>query len=361
MEKITIKMFNPVDADKELLTAVAALHSATDKEIRPDYEPPPIVEYISRWQNQSKFRASLYWIAQNSASEVVGCSTLRFKLVSENPTSARIDVVVSKHWRRCSIGTALLIPLMQAARIHGRNIFTATAKEGTSGSLFLDRFGGPRKAQKIESHLRVTAELRQKVLQILKVHHTLNQRYSIVWWQDKCPDYLLDSLARAKMWMNAAPLGECRKETWHISREWVQEEETNRLGGGISWWTIAAIEKISGRVVAFSDVHFSKYRNSMAMQEDTAVDCEHWRKGLASWLKASLLMKLYAELNNIRLIVTRNASDNRAILKINERLGFLPKYWLGKWELELDRVENMLGPRATMAEKNLLSRFQFIF
>jgi RimJ/RimL family protein N-acetyltransferase len=354
MERIAIKFFDPLQADKQLLLAVASLHSGIEKEIRPDYEPPPIPEYIARWQNQSKFRASSYWIAQNSAAEVVGCSSLRFKLVSENPTSARIDVIVSEHWRRRSIGTALLIPLMQAARKHGRNIFTATAKEGTGGSLFLDKFGGPQKAQKIESHLRVTAELQQKVLQILKAHQSLHQQYSVAWWQDKCPDHLINSLAIGKMWMNAAPLGDCRKETWLISPEWIYEEEKNRLASGISWWTIAAVEKITGRVVAFSDIHFSNYRNSVAMQEDTAVDFGYWRKGLASWLKASLLIKLYIELNNILLIITRNASDNQAILKINERLGFLPKYRLGKWELELDRIANILDPLAAMAKKNLL-------
>jgi GNAT superfamily N-acetyltransferase len=354
MEEISIKRFDPFQADEQLLRGVAALHSDIEKEIRPDYEPPSVAEYLARWRNQSKFRATMYWIAQNSAADVVGCSSLSMKLVSENPTSARIDAIVSRHWRRRSIGTVLLMPLVQAASMHGRTRFTGTAKEGTSGSFFLDKFGGPRKAQRIESHLCVTAELQQKLLEILKVHQVLNAEHSLVWWQDTCPEYLTQAYARGKMWMNGAPRGDCRQETWHISPEWIYEEEIKRLKSGISWWTMAAVEKMTGRVVAFSDIHFSKYRNSIAMQDDTAVDSERRSKGLASWLKASLLIKLHTELKNIRLVITRNASDNHAILKINKRLGFLPKYWLGKWELELDEIVNALDPHATMAGENLL-------
>jgi GNAT superfamily N-acetyltransferase len=356
MEQIRIEAFDPMQADERLLQQLSALYSEVEREIRPDIPPPLAKEYTARLQNHSKYRTALWWIALNQRSEIVGCSSLTFKRVPENPTVARIDVLVSQFYRRRRIGTALLVPLAKAAHVFGRKDFTCTAKEGSSGACFLKSIGAHNKGQSTESHLELKNLDEQRFLDMLDKFAYLREEYNFLWWENTCPEHWITDLAYAKMWLNTIPRGIRRAEIWSISSEWIREEERVRLNSGITWWTMVAIEKKTAKVVGFTDVTFSLSRPSIAMQQDTAVDLEHRGRGLASYLKANLILKLRKELPDICVLTTTNGSNNTGILQINQRLGFVSAYRFGKWEMDLDQLMIVLNHHTLLDNSSILQQ-----
>ena len=64
--------------------------------------------------------------------------------------------------------------------------------------------------------------------------------------------------------------------------------------------------------------------SATASTEDTAVVRGHRRKGLGRWVKAESLRLLQEDRPDVTQVTTVNAEENRAILGINEALGFEP-------------------------------------
>jgi GNAT superfamily N-acetyltransferase len=335
MENFSIQQVKSVNL---ALQSISKLYSDVQQELRPDLPPSPVEEQSTYLQNLSKYRAALRWIAINQKDEVIGCSYLGFKLTPENPTAARVDVLVSKAYRRNKIGTALLIPLMKEAYTAGRINLTCTAKDNSSGDRFLSSIGLQCKGYSIESHLDIEVAKDNFYIEILNRLQKLQELYDFFWWENNCPDHLISDLANAKMWLNSSPRGNRRQEIWSISSDWLREEEAIRRNSGITWWTIIAIERATAKVVGFTDALFSSYRPSIVQQQDTAIDPLHRRRGLALYLKTKIILKIRNELRQARILTTINGCNNSSILHLNQQLGFVSKYKFGKWEGDLDRL-----------------------
>jgi GNAT superfamily N-acetyltransferase len=77
----------------------------------------------------------------------------------------------------------------------------------------------------------------------------------------------------------------------------------------------------------------------------TAVYPEYRNKGLGRWLKAAMLDKVLKGRPQVKFVRTGNADSNAAMLKINNELGFRPYLANTLWQVEIDRVQEYLGPK----------------
>ena len=68
---------------------------------------------------------------------------------------------------------------------------------------------------------------------------------------------------------------------------------------------------------------WTHHNPAVADQGDTGVDPAHRGHGLGTWLTATMLERFHRERPEVRVVRTRNAEANAAMLAINEALGFV--------------------------------------
>lgn len=99
---------------------------------------------------------------------------------------------------------------------------------------------------------------------------------------------------------------------------------------------VAAVEHVpSGRLVGFTEFTAPAERERPVAQEDTIVLREHRGRRLGLLLKAANLQWLEEVAPGHPAIITYNAEENRHMLDVNERLGFVPFVYEGAWRKDL--------------------------
>jgi GNAT superfamily N-acetyltransferase len=148
--------------------------------------------------------------------------------------------------------------------------------------------------------------------------------YSLVGWDDRCPDELLERFAAVTGVMNTAPRGDLDMEDEVYTPEMIREFEGSMARKGTRIWTLAARHDATGELVGYTALFLRKHRPWHADQGDTGVDPAHRDKGLGRWLKAVNLRRLLDERPAVEVVDTGNASSNEPMLHINVALGFRP-------------------------------------
>ncbi|MCA1942803.1 MAG: GNAT family N-acetyltransferase [Yonghaparkia sp.] len=99
---------------------------------------------------------------------------------------------------------------------------------------------------------------------------------------------------------------------------------------------VAAVEHVpSGRLVGFTEFTVPAERERTVAQEDTIVLREHRGHRLGLLLKAANLQWLEEVSPGHPAIITYNAEENRHMLDVNEKLGFVPFVYEGAWRKDL--------------------------
>ena len=86
-------------------------------------------------------------------------------------------------------------------------------------------------------------------------------------------------------------------------------------------------------------------KNLFLWQGDTGVWPEHRERGLGRWLKAVNGLRLIEERPEVRWLYTGNAASNRAMLAINDAMGFRPVRYIGAWQVSVDAARRFVASR----------------
>src|ERR671913_402047 len=148
--------------------------------------------------------------------------------------------------------------------------------------------------------------------------------YSLVAWDGRCPDELLEPFAGIMAVMNTAPRGDMDMEDEFYTPELIRDFEASIERKGTNVWTIAARHDATGQLAGYTALFFPKHRPWQAEQGDTGVDPAHRDRGLGRWLKAVNLLRLLDERPEAQVVDTGNAATNEPMLNINVALGFRP-------------------------------------
>jgi hypothetical protein len=154
-------------------------------------------------------------------------------------------------------------------------------------------------------------------------------------WDTLPEDWLDDRAVLAQGLSTQTPAGgiDHGGEDWDAER--VRTMWMSRLAGGGRAVESVAVERETGRLVAFSDLVVYSSMPSVATQSDTLVLEEHRGHRLGLAVKIANLRMLAAELPDVWAIKTWTAEDNLPMLEMNRSLGFEVVEWTRMWARDL--------------------------
>ncbi|MEQ1736988.1 MAG: GNAT family N-acetyltransferase, partial [Rhodoglobus sp.] len=126
---------------------------------------------------------------------------------------------------------------------------------------------------------------------------------------------------------------ESPEDPWDEDR--VREYDALQAGGPRDLLTAAAEHVASGGLVAFTQLGVPADVTRPATQEDTLVLREHRGHRLGMLLKVANLQYLEQTAPGHPCVLTWNAEENRAMLDVNEAVGFVPIGYEGAWRKDL--------------------------
>jgi GNAT superfamily N-acetyltransferase len=159
--------------------------------------------------------------------------------------------------------------------------------------------------------------------------------YSLIGFDDVCPEEWLEQYVAVNDVMNTAPLERLDMEDFHLTPERVREKEARRARTHRHAWTLIARHEPTGYFAGFTEVGFADWMGDLMWQGDTGVDPAHRDKGLGRWLKAAMALRVLDERPEVSRIDTWNAGSNRPMLAINVAMGFRPLKYYGNWQKEI--------------------------
>jgi RimJ/RimL family protein N-acetyltransferase len=156
------------------------------------------------------------------------------------------------------------------------------------------------------------------------------------------PQHLRDDVATFHNIMQTAPREDLDVGDRLIDADFVAELDRALIESGRRRWT-ALVRDPAGACVGGTEVTFDPNDPSIAFQQNTGVDPAHRGRGLAKWVKASMLKRIRNERPHVRRIRTDNAFSNAPILAINDALGYTVVSARTEWQADAADVRRTLG------------------
>jgi len=98
------------------------------------------------------------------------------------------------------------------------------------------------------------------------------------------------------------------------------EERAHELKGW-QWRTLVSQEP-DGAISGITDTQYDPATPELVRQYFTGVAPAHRCRGLATWLKAEMLVRIRERYPQAKRVTTNNSTDNAPMLAINRALGF---------------------------------------
>ena len=232
------------------------------------------------------------------------------------PEARFVRLSVDLPFRRRGIGLLLIDTVGAELRRAGCRTAEALAVAGSEGELLAHRLGAT-----------VGDELVDDVLSFESIDPTLLKEicvppkgYELRHWVGHAPGSLVKSYAQAKRSIADAP-NRHPPPVPDWDAEMIRVHERARADSGADLWVEAAVVIGTDEVVAFTEIEIPSL-SAEASQVDTAVLPAHRRKGLATAVKADLLLRLLADRPNLGSVLVTCALANTGMRAVNHRLGF---------------------------------------
>ncbi|MFF2843508.1 GNAT family N-acetyltransferase [Paenarthrobacter sp. NPDC057981] len=314
-----------------------------------------LAEAIQFWQGNDYEERQVLLARLDGA--VVGSGTLTLPL-SENTTTAGVDVLVDAGFRRRGFGSRILAVVEEQAVRRGRASFDAycgeplapveagvellQAKSGSGGvplaaasTSFALRHG--YSLEQVETNSTLAFPVPETLLRDLEADALRSSEgYSVVAWQERGPDHLVESFARLKSLMSTevpiAGLG-WEGEEWDVAR--VRQEESTWRASGVDTAVCVARRDDTGELAAYTVLTHREEAPSVIYQEDTLVAPGHRGHRLGMLVKVENLRRAKELWPDATSVMTWNAVENQHMLAINIALGFKPSGFEGEWQKRL--------------------------
>ncbi|WP_221585165.1 GNAT family N-acetyltransferase [Microbacterium sp. G2-8] len=307
----------------------------------------------------ARFRNTRYWtiacIAARAGDEILGVATVAYEKQTER--TAELDVALASADVDERIADALLAQVETIARVGGRTAAQLWTVHPTStdGALLASPTGAgsvPRDDVQTQRFLRRGYALgqveRASVLDLggpLAGVHTLyddaraaaGTEYRVVSWAGETPpEHAAGYAAGITRMTTDVPLGDLSEDVSVWDAERVFDRDRRHAAHGTLIGVTIAVHEPTQEVAAFTEFFIGTDRTSTTHQWGTLVLPEHRGRRLGSLVKCANLLNWREIVPDSPRIVTFNAEENRHMLDVNERVGFVPAGSVGAWEKALD-------------------------
>lgn len=316
---------------------------------------PTLPEDMAFWRGNDYEERHVY--LARVGGQVAGCGTLTLPL-SENTTTAGVDVLVDAPFRRRGLGSVILDVLEGVAKDRGRRSFDGYcgepiapvlavvpllgAKSGSGGvprdiasTQFAVRHGYSLEQVETNSSLALPFDEAQ-VSRLEADARSRGKGFSVIAWSGRCPDEFIDAYARLKSLMSTevpiAGLG-WEGEAWDAAR--VRQEEETWQASGLEALVSAVRDDGTGELAAYTALVHREASPAVIYQEDTLVDPAHRGRRVGMLVKIANLRRAVQAWPAAKTVMTWNASENQHMLAINIALGFKPSGFEGEWQKRL--------------------------
>ncbi len=320
------------------LAGIHEIWSAIEAEDEPG-DPPVPVEIVDAFLCYRPASAPMRaWVAEE-AGRIRGWGRAEL-WTSDNLQLGTAEAHVHPGSRRRGLGRHLLVEAVEACRADGRTSLDAFVLQGSAGVGFARRLGYEEKLVEPRRRADLTA-VDRALLEAWR--DELHPGYSLLAWEDRCPDELLAPFAELRLVMNDAPIEDFEMEDEASSPELVRDYEAAMVAGGGWRRTLCARHDATGALAGYTSVKVHAAAPWKVDQGDTAVARDHRGHGLGRWLKGTMADWLLEHRPDARVVETGNAGSNAHMIAINDAMGFRVHSVWGLWQAPLDVVAKNLA------------------
>ena len=331
---IAIRPLDP--ASERDLADVAVLATAYWRQVLGPDEPDTQPEEIRHHLRLDRADIDKTVLLARDGERAIGFSSIEIRSGHGNEHMAWVeDVYVLADHRRHGAGTALLGEIEALARAANRSLLLGGFAEGdAAGEAFATKLGATLGHRERQNRVRI-AELDRSMLERwVEEAETKATGYSLVRYDGRAPDDLIEAVVAANDAMNDAPRTEALDDSVHTVQQ-RRDSEAELARDGAGYWYVGIRHDATGDIAGYSDFVFWPWKPWLVEQGDTGVVAAHRGHGLGRWLKAANALRVLDEKPDARVIETWNDGSNRWMLAINDDMGFRPVATWVETELRL--------------------------
>lgn len=339
-----IEEIDPVTAPESTMRQFAGFEVLRDAEVLPEDPPSNIDEIIGFWRTTPDTEWIRMWSLR--VGETIVAVAWAFYDLEQNPENAEGSVHVLREWRGLGYARALAEPMLSSLADAGKRRLATHITMGDPCEELAARLG-----------MRKVYIQRQSRLSIDDLDHDLMRtwidraterasEYRLEYHRSPISDEILEAFCELAFAINQAPRDDFVEDDEVLTPAIWRGIERSVADAGGEVHTMVAVHGPTGQFVGYTQLKTQAFEVDRVWQWDTAVLADHQGRGLGRWIKAAMIERILADYPRVRRVDTLNSDANRAMLDINETMGFRPILIQGLWQGELETIRRRLAQRA---------------
>jgi GNAT superfamily N-acetyltransferase len=303
--------------------------------------PAPIESYKAFARNLPSHFDDHAWVVETS-ERIPIAAAFCWSNAAGDARLMECEVFVLSESRRHGVASRLLAAICDETASEGRSLLTWSTYEAVpAGEAFSRRIGARVARVNRTSELVLSAVDWAMVERWARAERARDLGYRLEMIDGAFPEHVRDDAATFHHIMQTAPRDDLDAGDIRIDAEFVTELDRALIESGRDRWALF-VRDPDGTCVGGTEVTFESWSPCTVYQQNTGIDPDHRRLGLAKWVKAAMLKRIRQSLPGTKCVRTDNAFSNAPMLAINNALGFNVISTRTEWQADVSDLRRVL-------------------